>query len=89
MLELFVRPRSTKANLLLNNVIDITSSSFSMSNQTSAEDMASEKNKELDKAGNTDGESEPIMCRFESLFYREPFTYDHPHFIYFFQTPYI
>ena len=62
----------------MNNFINITSL-FAILNQTSPEDMALETKNELDKAGNTDGESEAIMCKkSESPFYRQPLVYDHP-----------
>ena len=73
----------------MNNFINITSL-FAILNQTSPEDMALETKNELDKAGNSDGESEAIMCKkSESPFYRQPLIYDHPRIIYFFQTPYL
>ena len=63
-----------------------------MLNQTSAEDMVLERKKELDKAGNTDGERKNIMC-IEVLnsssignTLLHPTLYVHRHFTYFFQT---
>ena len=61
-----------------------------MLNQTSAEDMVLERKKELDKAGNTDGEPKNIMCievlNFSSIgnTLLHPTLYVHRHFTYFF-----